>query len=158
MAVGTRPVCVEAAKQYGATDIISYKNGAIEDQVLELTNGKGVDRVVIAGGTVQTFESAIKCLKPGGKIGSVNYLGKGEFCNNPPYRMGLRYEPQTDQLRTDAGGRLRMEKLGALVAGGKLDVKPLCTHVFSGWEKTEEALYLMKEKPADLIKPIVVVA
>ena len=44
MAVGTRPVCVEAAKQYGATDIISYKNGAIEDQVLELTNGKGVDR------------------------------------------------------------------------------------------------------------------
>lgn len=56
------------------------------------------------------------------------------------------------------GGRLRMEKLGALVAGGKLDVKPLCTHVFSGWEKTEEALYLMKEKPADLIKPIVVVA
>lgn len=83
MAVGTRPVCVEAAKQYGATDIISYKNGAIEDQVLELTNGKGVDRVVIAGGTVQTFESAIKCLKPGGKIGSVNYLGKGDFVTIP---------------------------------------------------------------------------
>lgn len=158
MAVGTRPVCVEAAKQYGATDIISYKNGAIEDQVLELTNGKGVDRVVIAGGTVQTFESAIKCLKPGGKIGNVNYLGKGDFVTIPRTEWGCGMSHKQINCGLMPGGRLRMEKLGALVAGGKLDVKPLCTHVFSGWEKTEEALYLMKEKPADLIKPIVVVA
>ena len=58
--------------------------------------------------------------------------------------MGLRYEPQTDRLRTDAGRTASYGKTGALVAGGKLDVKPLCTHVFSGWEKTEEALYLME--------------
>ena len=53
------------------------------------------------------------------------------------------------------GGRLRMEKLGALVSSGKLDLAPLCTHVYEGWEHLEEALFLMKEKPADLIKPIV---
>ena len=39
------------------------------------------------------------------------------------------------------GGRLRMEKLGALVSAGKLDVSPLCTHVFEGWEHLEEALF-----------------
>ena len=71
-AVGTRPVCVDAARQYGASDFISYKNGSIEDQVLAMTDGKGVDKVVIAGGGCETFESAIKCLKPGGKIGNVN--------------------------------------------------------------------------------------
>ena len=53
------------------------------------------------------------------------------------------------------GGRLRMEKLGALVAAGKLDVSPLSSHIFEGWENIEKALFLMKEKPADLIKPVI---
>ena len=50
IAVGTRPKCVEVAKLYGASDFISYKNGSIEKQALELTGGKGVDKVIIAGG------------------------------------------------------------------------------------------------------------
>ena len=41
IAVGTRPKCVEVAKLYGASDFISYKNGSIEKQALELTGGKG---------------------------------------------------------------------------------------------------------------------
>ena len=56
------------------------------------------------------------------------------------------------------GGRLRMEKLASLVTSGRLDLKPLCTHVFEGWDHIEEALFLMKEKPAELIKPIVKLA
>jgi threonine dehydrogenase-like Zn-dependent dehydrogenase len=56
------------------------------------------------------------------------------------------------------GGRLRMEKLGALIENGKLDVGPLTTHVFEGWEHIPEALQLMKDKPADLIKPVVKLA
>lgn len=83
IAVGTRPNCVEAAKFYGATDIISYKDGDIAEQALALTDGKGVDRVVVAGGGVETFEPAVKALKPGGKIGNVNYLGAGEYISIP---------------------------------------------------------------------------
>ena len=43
IAVGTRPNCVAAAKKYGATEFVSYKDGTIEEQVLEMTHGKGVD-------------------------------------------------------------------------------------------------------------------
>lgn len=89
IAVGTRPVCVEAAKGYGATDFISYKNGPIADQVLALTDGKGVDKVIIAGGECETFEEAVKCLKPGGKIGNVNYLGSGQYINIPRTEWGV---------------------------------------------------------------------
>ena len=53
------------------------------------------------------------------------------------------------------GGRLRMEKPASLVSAGKLDLAPLSTHVFEGWEHLEEALFLMRDKPADLIKPVV---
>ena len=70
-AVGSRPVCAAAAKAYGATEIIDYHNGPIAQQVMERTNGKGVDRVVIAGGTVDTFAEAVTVLKPGGVIGKM---------------------------------------------------------------------------------------
>lgn len=72
IAVGTRPNCVEAAKKYGAEEFISYKNGTIDEQVLKMTNGKGVDKVIIAGGGVETFAEAVRSLKAGGKIGNVN--------------------------------------------------------------------------------------
>lgn len=38
---------------------------------------------------------------------------------------------------------------------GRLDVSLLVSHVFDGWEHIPEALQLMKDKPADLIKPVV---
>jgi threonine dehydrogenase-like Zn-dependent dehydrogenase len=55
------------------------------------------------------------------------------------------------------GGRLRMEKLAALVYHGRLDTSKLVTHKFTGFEKIEEALMLMKDKPADVIKPVVII-
>ena len=156
IAVGTRPTCVEVAKKYGADEFISYKNGSIEEQVLKLTDGKGVDRVVIAGGTVDTFESAIKSLKAGGKIGNVNYLGSGDYISIPRVEWGVGMGHKQINGGLMPGGRLRMEKLGSLVSSGKLDVSPLATHVFHGWEHIPEALQLMKDKPADLIKPVVI--
>ena len=158
IAVGTRPVCVEAAKGYGATDFVSYKNGPIFQQVLDMTDGKGVDKIIIAGGGVETFAEAVKCLKPGGKIGNVNYLGSGDNIDIPRVEWGVGMGHKQINGGLMPGGRLRMEKLGALVSSGKLDLAPLSTHVFEGWDHLEEALFLMRDKPADLIKPVVKLA
>lgn len=43
-----------------------------------------------------------------------------------------------------------MEKLAALASSGKLDLSPLSTHIFNGLEHIEEALFLMRGKPADI--------
>lgn len=155
IAVGTRPVCIEAAKGYGATDFISYKNGPIEEQVLALTGGKGVDKAVIAGGGVETFAPVVKCLKAGGKIGNVNYLGNGTSIEIPRIEWGVGMGHKQINGGLMPGGRLRMEKLSSLVSAGKLNLHPEVTHVFDGWDYLEEALFLMKDKPADLIKPVV---
>lgn len=157
IAVGSRPVTIEAAKGYGATDFISYKEGPIDEQVLKLTDGKGVDKAIIAGGGVETFESVIKALKPGGKIGNVNYLGSGTYINIPRVEWGVGMGHKQIIGGLMPGGRYRLEKLASLISNKKLDVKPLLTHKFNGFEHVEEALMLMKDKPKDLIKPVVVI-
>ena len=156
-AVGTRPNCVKAAREYGATDIINYREGDIADQILEKTQGKGVDRVIIAGGDVNTFAQAVRMLKPGGIIGNVNYLGKGDYIQIPRVEWGCGMGHKIIAGGLMPGGRLRMEKLSSLVETGRLDVSKLVTHRFEGLESVEEALLLMKDKPRDLIKPVVTI-
>lgn len=55
------------------------------------------------------------------------------------------------------GGRDRLEKLLALVKIGRIDPSKLVTHKFEGLDKVEDALMLMKDKPSDLIKPVVII-
>lgn len=157
IAVGTRKVCVDVAKKYGATDFLSYKDGPIEEQVLAMTKGLGVDKVIIAGGDNDTFEPAIKCLKAGGRIGNVNYLGSGTYVKIPRAEWGVGMGHKTIAGGLMPGGRLRMEKLSRLVSLGKLDVSHLLTHRMKGFDNVEKALLLMKDKPADLIKPVVTI-
>ena len=156
-AVGSRPNCVQVAKDYGATCVINYKNGDIVAQVLELTKGKGVDSVVIAGGDNDTFAQAVRMLKPGGKIGNVNYLGEGDFVQIPrlDWGVGMGHKQINGGLMT--GGRLRMEKLARLATTGRINLGKMVTHRLKGFEKVEDALMLMKDKPQDLIKPVVII-
>lgn len=53
------------------------------------------------------------------------------------------------------GGRLRMEKLISLIETKRICPSRLVTHQFHGFDKVEEALLMMKDKPKDWIKPIV---
>lgn len=156
IAVGTRPKCIEVAKAYGAREFVNYKDGDIAEQVMDLTQGKGVDKVIIAGGNNDTFETAVKVVKPGGTIGNVNYLGEGTYIRIPRVEWGVGMGHKKIVGGLMPGGRARLEKLGALVTAGRVDVSLLLTHRFHGFEHIEEALMLMKDKPRDLIKPVVV--
>lgn len=156
-AVGSRPNCVQIAKEYGATDIINYREGDIVEQIMEKTHGKGVDKVIIAGGDNDTFAQAINMLKPGGVIGNVNYLGEGDSIKIPRIEWGCGMGHKTIRGGLMPGGRLRMEKLASLLETGRLDTSKLLTHRYNGFEHIEEALMIMKEKPKDLIKPVVII-
>lgn len=154
-AVGSRPNCIEIAKKFGATHIINYRNESIEEQVMNLTSGNDVDKVVIAGGDVDTFATAINVLKPGGKIGNVNYIGEGDYIKIPRVEWGCGMGHKQIAAGLMPGGRLRMEKLISLIETKRICPSRLVTHQFHGFDKVEEALLMMKDKPKDLIKPIV---
>ena len=154
-AIGSRPNCIELAKEYGATDIINYRTGDIVEQVLDLTGGEGVDKVIIAGGDNDTFAQAVTILKPGGVIGNVNYLGSGESIEIPRVEWGVGMGHKSIHAGLMPGGRLRIEKLASMVINSRVDPSRLITHRFYGFDKIEDALLLMKDKPKDLIKPVV---
>ena len=155
-AVGSRSKCIEVAKIYGATDIINYKNGDIVDQILEATNGKFVDKVIIAGGDVDTFAQAVRLVRRGGTISNVNYLGTGDFIRIPREDWGLGMGHITIVGGLMLGGRSNMEFLSNLLVNKRLDVSHLLTHKFYDFEDTEKALRMMHNKQDDLIKPVII--
>lgn len=157
IAVGSRPKTVEVAKEYGATDIVDYHDGDIAEKILALTDGKGVDKVLIAGGDAEhTFADAVKILKPGGSIGNVNYLNGHDNVtfNAGDWGVGMGHKSIHGGLMP--GGRLRMEKLATLLVNNRVDASKLITHTFHGFDKIADAVELMHNKPADLIKPVVI--
>ena len=155
-AAGTRPISVKVAKEYGATEIINYREAPIDEQVREATDGAGVDSVIIAGGNLtNTWKEAVASTKAGGTISNVNYLSGADDVLIPRVEWGCGMSNINITNGLCPGGRVRMERLARLALTNRADPELLVTHRFKGLEKIEDALYLMKDKPKDLIKPIV---
>lgn len=159
--VGSRPNLIKIAKKYGATDIISYKEGDTAEQILEATDGEGVDSVIVSGGGPDILIDALNIAKPGAKISNNNYFGSGfgEQDTIPLCRVGWGVGMAEKDIVTGLcpGGRVRMERLAEIITHGRMDPSLMASHVFKGFDKLEEALLLMKDKPRELVKPVVLV-
>lgn len=154
IAIGTRPNCVKIAKEYGATDIVSYKDGDIVKQVFELTKG-GADSVIIAGGSADILRQAVEMTVPGGYISNVNFFDAQDVLSMPTFSWGLGMSDKTIRGGFCPGGARRIRKMLNMVEHGRIDTTKLITHRYNGLSKIEDAFYLMDQKPNDLIKPIV---
>ena len=155
-AVGTRPKCIEVAKAYGATDIVSYKDGNTADQILEAT-GDGVDAVIVAGGGADILVDAVNAARAGSVVSNINYFGTGDTLPIPREGWGVGMADIDIATGLCPGGRVRMERIAEIVKYGRMDPALMATHVFHGFDKVEDALMLMKDKPRDLIKPVVII-
>lgn len=155
IAIGSRPHCVELARFYGATDIVNYKEGNVERLVHALTDKKGADCVICAGGGDDALGQAVAMARWGGTIGNVNYFTTyGDLpLNNVRYGFGMGNK--TIRGGECPGGRARMEKLLNLLKYDRVDPTPLITHRFQGLDQVETAFRLMAAKPPELVKTIV---
>ena len=157
IAIGSRPKCVELAKFYGATDVVNYKEGDVLRQVHLLTDKKGADCCICAGGDEQALSQAVSMVRWGGTVGNVNYFTTyGDLPLNN-VRWGFGMGNKTIRGGECPGGRARMEKLLVLLRYGRVDPTPLITHRFTGLDGVEDAYRLMAEKPPELVKTIVTI-
>lgn len=153
IAVGTRPKCIEMAKYYGATDIISYKDGNIAEQVLEMTNQRGSDSVIIAGGNDDVFTQAFDMVCYGiGTVSNINYFGGTGNLGFPKFSGGRGMAGKTLHTSLAKGGRARIERIMLMVKYNRVNPEPLVTHTLHGFDNIEKALYMMRDKSPNLIK------
>ena len=156
LAVGSRPICVKQALELGACEVLSYKDGNIVEQVLERTGGLGADSVIICGGGDEVFSQAVDMVRYGvGIVSNINYFGGTGNLPFPKFSGGRGMAGKTIHTELAEGGRVRIERMLDMVKYGRIHPENLVTHHLKGFDKIEEALYLMRDKPLDLIKVMV---
>jgi alcohol dehydrogenase len=116
------------ARRMGADVTLDHRAVDVVAEVKRLTGG-GADVSIEALGTPQTFEAALRCLRPGGTLSSLGvYSGKLDVPYDA-FAAGLGDHRIVTTLCP--GGKERMRRLMSLVEHGRLDLTPLLTHTFS---------------------------
>jgi threonine dehydrogenase-like Zn-dependent dehydrogenase len=160
IAVGSRPKTVALARQYGATDIVDYKQGDVSEQIMSLTGGRPVDSVLVASGgsASEQISMALKLVKFGGHVACVSGFFGDDVVTIPleVWNWGISDKWFTGALA--GAGRDYYERLLTLIEYGKLDPSPLVTHVLHGWDSVDEGLDLMRSHDASVIKPVIVLS
>lgn len=153
IAIGRRPITLELAKEYGATDVLNYTDGPIDEQVLELTGGVAPDCCITTGGTNDTFARCLKMVKPNGIVSN---LQSQTFDTEIPGMYTLYWQSHK-QVNGGLcpGGRKRMQRLLSIMEAGRLDPTKLITHRFHGMEHIMDAYNMMDVKPDDMVKPVI---
>lgn len=154
VAIGTRPNCAALAKEFGATNIVSYKDGDVVEQIMDLTGG--VEKAIIAGGKTSTINQALMMVKPNGIISSVNFFDASESVDFPALLWGLGMSNVSFKCGFCPGGARRTERLLNMIRADRVHPGKLLNVRFDGFEKIEDAFHMMDEKPRDLIKPYVI--
>jgi alcohol dehydrogenase len=115
------------SRRMGADVVLDFRSVDVVSEVKKLTGG-GVDVAIEALGTHQTFESCLRCLRPGGVLSTLGvYSGKLAV----PYdAFGAGLADVRIVTTLCPGGKERMRRLMELVRHGRLDLTPLLTHRF----------------------------
>jgi len=136
------------SRQMGADVVLDYRACDVISEVKKLT-GDGADVTIEALGTQQTFESALRCLRPGGTLSSLGvYSGKLQMPYDA-FSAGLGDHRIVTTLCP--GGKERMRRLMEIVRRGRVDLAPLLTHAFP-LDRITEAYQLFGDRRDGVLK------
>lgn len=154
-AVEAVPERQDLARQYGASDIIDFTHGDAVEQIMDATDGEGVDAAVEALGQPATWESCLRATKAGGRISNVGYHGEHpEPLQVPLDAFGLGMAAKSIHSGLCPGGNDRMQRLFAMIRTELFDPKLMTTHTF-GFDDIQTAFRMMENKEDHIIKPLI---
>jgi 2-desacetyl-2-hydroxyethyl bacteriochlorophyllide A dehydrogenase len=108
--------------QCGADVKVNVKENSV-DKILALTNGIGVDRVIIAAGVPSTVQDAIKMVRNGGNIVLVGLI-RHNVEINPMDLAGRQVSIHGSYMFTT-----EMKDAMEFIASGEIDIDPIVTSV-----------------------------
>ncbi len=121
------PVRMKMSKQMGADVVLDPKQCDVVAEVRRLTSG-GADVAIEALGLQETFENALRALRPGGTLSSLGVYSGKLAVPYDAFAAGLGdYKIITTLC---PGGKERMRRLMTMVQTKRFDPTPLITHRF----------------------------
>jgi alcohol dehydrogenase len=119
---------LEIARRFGATVTLNGQGTDPVEEIKRLTDGRGVDVAIEALGRQETFENALRAIRPGGTVSSLGvYSGK---LVAPYEALHAGLGDQTIVTTLCPGGKERMRRLMAMIECHRVDLSQLVTHRF----------------------------
>ena len=155
VAISRRPFALESARKMGACQALTLKDSAaVLQQVKELTEGAGCDRVIEAAGQQTTLDLATELTRERGRLIIAGYHQDGLRQINLQLwnwrGLDVINAHERDPRVYTAGIRAAVEA----VACGLVDPSPLYTHEFR-LDELGSALNAMRQRPNNFMKALV---
>lgn len=128
IAVESVPERAAISRRMGADHVVDFSKEDPVSAIMKITKGRGVDVAIEALGTQATFEAALRVLRPGGTLSSLGVYSSDLTIPLDAFSAGLGDNRIVTSLCP--GGKERMRRLMAAVAGGRVDTGALVTHHF----------------------------
>lgn len=128
IAVEAIPERAAIARRLGADHVIDFTREDPIEAVRRITRGRGADVAIEALGRQQTFEWALRALRPGGTLSSLGVYSEDLRIPLDAFAAGLGDHRIVTTLCP--GGKERMRRLMAMVEHGRIDTSALVTHHF----------------------------
>jgi alcohol dehydrogenase len=143
------PARRDFALKLGADVVLDPQKGDVVDEIKRLTHGRGADVAIEALGTQNTFEAALRCLRPGGTVSSLGVYS--EELRVPVDAFGAGIGDYKIVTTLCPGGKERMRRLMDLVEHKRIDLTPLLTHHFP-LSRIKEAYDLFSQRRDGVLK------
>jgi alcohol dehydrogenase len=147
--VDSVPERLAIARKLGVDRVIDFKKGDPVAAIREITQGRGVDVSIEALGQQQTFENALRVLRPGGTLSSLGVYSSDLRIPLDAFTAGLGDNKIVTALCP--GGKERMRRLMEVVGSGRADLRGLVTHRFK-LDQIEEAYELFSHQRDGVLK------
>jgi threonine dehydrogenase-like Zn-dependent dehydrogenase len=147
--VESLPVRAEIARAMGADHVVDFTRVDPVAEIMRITAGRGVDVAIEALGTQETFEAALRVLRPGGTLSSLGVYSTDLRIPLDAFSAGLGDHRILTTLCP--GGKERMRRLMEIVAAGRVDTGRLVTHRF-GLDDIEKAYDLFANQRDGVLK------
>lgn len=140
---------LQMSRDLGADITLDFRKDYIVAEIMKITGGRGVDASIEALGKQQTFESALRVLKPGGTLSSLGVYSEDLTIPMDAFAAGLGDHKIVTSLCP--GGKERMRRLMDVIASQRLDLGPMVTHHY-GLEDIAEAYDLFSHQRDGVLK------
>jgi threonine dehydrogenase-like Zn-dependent dehydrogenase len=137
------------ARTFGANVTLNVKEQDPVAEIKRLTDGRGVDVAIEALGRQETFENALRSIRPGGTLSSLGVYSGKVAAPYEAFYAGLGDQKIVTTLCP--GGKERMRRLMTMIEHHRVDLRPLVTHHFS-LDNIEQAFDLFSHQEDGVLK------